>query len=233
MEVFDFKQKQIINPIIIIFILVFVYIIWDNFFEFFVNDTPNNLSLVDKFLKLFEIDKAIGLMFITDEQNLNHIIKKTKININQKKHIRYCEIIEDTILKKSEKIYNLDDILKPKRMVKFGSTYYNKNNYHIIKKCNFKDISDLSINNNKQKYLLSAPIQWFMDNNLMENIDYTIISVNTEKADTILNKFSEITNNKVMVLCPCLRHQKNIYNMNELIIGMTINDIDELLNLTE
>lgn len=233
MEVFDLKQKQIINPIIIILILVFIYIIWDSFFESFINVPSTNLSLIDKFLKQFEIDKAIGLMFITDDRTLNYITKKTKININQKKHIRYCEIIEDTMLKKLEKIYNLDDILKPQHTSKFGSTFHNKNNYHIIKKCNFKDISNLSINNNKQKYLISAPIQWFIDNNLIENIDYTIIGINTEKANLILNKFSEVSDNKVMVLCPCLRHQKKIYDMNELIIGMTVNDIDELLSLSE
>ena len=107
------------------------------------------------------------------------------------------------------------------------------------------------------KYLLIAPTNWFIKNNLIDKINFNIFSTNYKQANDIINKYSKIesesnfnqlenknnceticeiiplinSNNKAIVSLPCshCKYKYDYVNLDKLWIGMNNNQINSLL----
>ncbi len=245
-----------LDPRIVFFVFVLFFIIWDNIYENFVSYETSELSQLEKFLKMFDIRKSISIMFLKDEIDVFEIIKKTNIKLNLQKNLQFCEVIKSTFIQETNEIYHIDDFTKcghdhflkgwrkmqiPNERKYLSFRTLNKLFYHFNR----------IIGNNK--YILIAPTNWYIKNNFINQIDFNIFITNYEQAYKMMTKYSDLkinsnnvetsttceticeilplikSNNSIIISSPCMNCKLKYYDLNELWIGMNINQINRIL----
>ena len=247
-------------PQILFFISVFIFIMWANIYENFV--LVNEESLLEKFLRVFNIKKSISIMFLNDKVEAVNIIKKTNTNLNLQKNLHFCQVIKNTFIKETNAIYHIDDFVKccykhylngwKKMQLPSETKYFSQRTLNKL----FFHFSRIMGNN---KYILIAPTNWFIKNNFINKIDFNIFITNYELAYKMIRKYSNLkidsnkidtletceticeiiplikSDNGIIISSPCTKCKLEWYDLNELWLGMNINQINRILqnNQTE
>ena len=246
-----------LNLMIIIFIFIFVFIMWNNIYEYF---DSNETSWLDKFLKHFNITKSISIMFLKDDVDSIDLIKKTNIKLNLETNLRFCEVIKNTFINKTQGIYHIDDFIRcghNQYLKGWKTMQLAKENKYLSYRTLNKLYSYFGRTMKNNKYLLIAPTNWFIENNLINKINFNIFITNYKQANNIIDKYSKIesesifnqienknkceticeiiplinSNNKMIVSLPCshCKYKYDYINSDEVWIGMNNNQINSLL----